>query len=101
MLAQLESPQVSSDLLAHKRIRVRTQHPDEAEAIQREFRITPLASRVLAARGHGVNDDLRNYLHPTLRHGLPSPKNLKNIEHACELVADVLQKKVPIAICCD
>ena len=86
---------------AHKTIRLREQHPNIAKKIEQELGLSAVAARVLAARGFKVDDDLRNYITPTLKEGLPDPRGLKNLDSACELIAQVVESGQKIAICSD
>ncbi len=86
---------------AYKKIRLRKQHPTEAKKISAEFKLSPLASRILAARGYKADDNLANYLDPTLKGGLATPKDLLNLDKACLLIRDTLRAQQAIAICCD
>jgi len=85
----------------HKTIGLRTQHPKEAVKISERYGLSPVASRILAARGFKCNKQLEDYLDPTLNRGLPEPSELKNLDRACRLIAEVTQKDKPVAICCD
>lgn len=73
----------------------------EAKKIENALNISPLGSRILAARGYKADETLEHYLVPTLKNGLPLPTGIKNIDIACELIKEALEKKQGIAICCD
>lgn len=87
--------------IAHKRIRMRKQNLAEARRIEAEMKLSPVAARVLAARGYKVGKDLADYLTPTLKEGLPDPKGLRNLDKACALIRDLAAHGRAIAICCD
>ncbi|MCI5066339.1 single-stranded-DNA-specific exonuclease RecJ [bacterium] len=84
-----------------KRVRVREQVLEAAEEISYSFSLSPLTSRVLSARGFSVGEDLKNYLVPTLKSGLPDPSQLKNIEAAAEAILEYGTQDRGIAIACD
>ncbi len=87
--------------VAHKMIRLRTQKAAESAAIGQEFSLSPVASRVLAARGYRPDTKLKHYITPSLKESLPDPSALKNLDAACELITESIKNEVPIAICCD
>ena len=87
--------------IAHRAVRLRKQHPDVADEIAREFSLGSVASRVLAARGFKPGVELRTYLQPTLKDGLPEPSDLKNLDAAADLIAETISGGGAIAICCD
>lgn len=86
---------------AHRKIRLKKQFPKESEAIAKEYSLSAVAARVLAARGYVVGEDLQNYLYPTLKDGLPDPNKLKNLALACRLIKEVADSGKGVAICCD
>ncbi|MDZ4786867.1 MAG: single-stranded-DNA-specific exonuclease RecJ [bacterium] len=88
-------------LTVYKKIKIRDQKEGEAKNIADKFSLSPVASRVVAARGFAANEDLKLFLNPSLREGLPQPDTLKNLDQACKLVSDTIQKGGGIAICCD
>ena len=65
-----------------RKIKLREQRESEAQRIADSFSLGSVASRVIAARGYQANDNLKLFLSPSLKEGLPSPKNLKNLEAA-------------------
>lgn len=87
--------------LAYKLIKLRTQHQDHASAIEKKFKVSPVASRVLAARGFKPDEILRHYLSPTLKEGLPEPGKLKGLKEACALVKEIAENGGRVAICSD
>jgi len=86
---------------AYRGIRLKGQDLSEAEKIAKEFKLSSIAARILAARGFKADKELKNFICPSLREGLPAPTSLKNSEAAAELVASQAASKKPIAICCD
>lgn len=87
--------------IAYKAIRLKTQDEKIAAEIAKAHRLSPVAARVLAARGFSPDKNLKNFIQPSLREGLPHPIELKNLASACELISQIVKEKRPIAICCD
>src|SRR5262245_8485572 len=87
--------------VAHKQIRLRKQNQAAAKEIAKEVSKSALCARVLAARGFEADDQLRKFLNPTLKDGLPDPAKLKNLSKAAKLVAQMISEDKAIAICCD
>lgn len=85
----------------NKRIRLKPHDSEVAEAISTKMKTSPVVGRILAARGFSPNEDLVNYLTPTLKSGLPDPSRLKNLGAAAKLIADVHRSGGSVAICCD
>ncbi len=86
---------------AQKLVKLRKQKNAAAERIAVEYKVAPVTARILAARGFDTNEDLKNFLNPTLKEGLPSPTLLKNLDAACKLIAECVKRGDRIAICCD
>ncbi len=86
---------------AVRRIRLKAQKDKEAKKISAEHAISDVAARVLAARNFKAGPDLKNFLNPTLREGLPGPSGIKNIDKAVALIAKTIEAGGGIAICCD
>jgi len=84
-----------------KRIRIRAQQRERAREIATALGVSEVVGRVLAARGFEPGIDLDNYITPTLKNGLPDPKNLKNLEAAAKAIAQCHASGKAIAICCD
>jgi single-stranded-DNA-specific exonuclease len=84
-----------------KRIRLRPQRPDVARAITEDLKTSPVVGAVLAARGFEPGEELKNYISPTLRNGLPDPSKLKNIREGAQAIVECHKNGKPIAICCD
>jgi single-stranded-DNA-specific exonuclease len=60
-----------------------------------------VVARILAARGFSPDEELSNYLNPTLRNGLPDPSKLMNLKKAAEAIVACHKAGKSIAICCD
>jgi single-stranded-DNA-specific exonuclease len=86
---------------AHKRIRLKKQDETTARQIADQMRLNPVIGRILAARGFQPNEDLKHFISPTLKEGLPDPSKLKNLAEACALIHEVHKAGQGIAICCD
>lgn len=86
---------------AYRAIKLRKQHPAKAKQIEKEFELSPVASRILAARGFKADQELKNFINPSLKEGLPDPSALKNVDLACQLISSTIAEQKPIAICCD
>jgi single-stranded-DNA-specific exonuclease len=91
----------SASTKAHKKIRLKQQDESAAKKISDEMKVNPVVGRILAARGFQSNEDLKHFISPTLKEGLPDPSKLKNLEAACKLIHEVHQAGQGIAICCD
>lgn len=59
--------------------------------------LSPVLSRLLAARGIGV-DQVEDYLHPTLRKQLPEPRLLADMDKAVARVAAALAQGQTVAV---
>lgn len=99
-LPRPKTPETSVQQIA-KKIRLRPQNLDLAREIAQRARVSPVASRVLAARGFEDSQALKNFLEPTLKEGLPDPWLLKGLKEACAMIAECKKKNQSIAICCD
>lgn len=69
----------------------------EALALSQKFDLPEVLGRVLAARGVGI-DDAERYLSPTLRHGMPDPSHLRDMDQAAERLADAVERDELIGI---
>ena len=94
----VKQPAVTS---AIKKIRLRAQEPLVAEAIERGHTTSPVAARILAARGFEPGKKLETFIAPSLREGIPDPAELKNLNQAAQLIAAVITKKGKVAVACD
>ena len=84
-----------------RKIRLKAQREDSAALIIAKNKLSPVTARALAARGFEVGDVLDAFLSPTLKTGLPHPDKLKNLNAACDLIAEIVAQKKSVAICCD
>lgn len=82
-----------------KQIKLRAQRDAVAEALQKAKKLSPLAARILAARGFELGAALDHFLDPTLKNGLDDPENLKGLNEAAALIAANIDNG--IGICCD
>lgn len=96
-----EDSSISDRTPIDKKIKLKTQNHSEADRISYAHTLTPVSSRVLAARGFCADERLASYLRPTLKDGLPSPSELKNLEEGAQLIAETVAAGQRIAICCD
>ncbi|MFM1847356.1 MAG: hypothetical protein RL417_830 [Pseudomonadota bacterium] len=87
--------------VAHKRIRLRGQNPDLAEALASGYGLAPVTGRILAARGFKNDVGLKNFINPSLKDSLPEPSGLKNLDGACALIKKTIDSGGSVAICCD
>jgi single-stranded-DNA-specific exonuclease len=68
-----------------------------ALAIAQTHGVTDIVSRVLAARGVGI-DDTPRFLDPTIRDLLPDPSSLTDMDAAAERIVEAIMRKEPVAI---
>lgn len=87
--------------IVQRKIKLRVQNLPEARNIRAHFGLSDLSARVLAARGFKADKKLKDFLAPTLKEGMPDPKELKNLPQACELIKRCLSSDTKIAIACD
>ncbi|MEQ1790618.1 MAG: DHH family phosphoesterase, partial [Rickettsiales bacterium] len=66
-------------------------------AIAREHDLSEIVARVLVARGV-EEDDVEDFLNPTLRNALPDPSHLLDMDKAARRIADAVIAKEKIAI---
>lgn len=91
----------SDSTRAQKRIRLKKQDEATARLISEQMNVSSVVGRILAARGFAPGQDLKNFISPTLKEGLPDPSKLKNLDLACKLIHQVHRAGKAIAICCD
>ena len=84
-----------------KRIRLKEQYLENALAIQKEHDLSPITSRILAARGFSTGPLLSDFLTPSLQKGLPKPHELKGLSEACQAIVASISRKEAIAVTCD
>jgi single-stranded-DNA-specific exonuclease len=68
-----------------------------AAALSQRLDVPDIIGRVLAARGVGI-DEAEHYLHPTLRHILPDPSLLPDMDVAAERLARAVREGERVAI---
>src|SRR6476660_1739714 len=68
-----------------------------ALAIAQTHGVTDIVSRVLAARGVGL-DETPRFLDPTIRELMPDPSSLTDMDRAAERIADAVERCEPVAI---
>lgn len=90
-----------SGVRVNKKIRLKSHDQRLAELIASDLGASSVLGRILAARGFSPGEDLRNYVTPTLRQGLPDPAKLKNIDRAAHVIVEAHKAGKSIAICCD
>jgi single-stranded-DNA-specific exonuclease len=70
---------------------------EAAATLVREQQISPALARLLAARGIAA-DEVRNYLNPSLKHLLPDPMVLRDMDKAVARVAAALAAGEAVAV---
>ncbi len=68
-----------------------------ALAIAQSHGVPDIVSRVLAARGVGL-DETPRFLDPTIRDLLPDPSSLTDMDKAAERIAHAVEQREPVAI---
>ena len=92
----------SSKFQQHKKIKLQDTCERTALKLSEEHGLRLTTARILAARGFTCDDkSLNSYLEPSLGKGLPHPRELKNLDQAVDLLAETINKKEKIGICCD
>ena len=66
-------------------------------AISREHDLPEIVARLLVARGV-LPEEIEDFLNPSLRHFLPNPSNLLDMDKAAARIADAIIKQEKIAI---
>ncbi len=85
----------------NKKIILRNQNEDVAHDIEKNFNISFVSARVLSARGFKLDENLKNFLRPTLKDGLPDPKKMLGLEQASDIIVEAIKNHEKIAICSD
>ncbi len=69
-------------------LREQTQNVDDLQIAElaKELSISRISARLLLSRGFSDILAAKNFLNPTLRHQLPNPNSIKNIEAAVDLI---------------
>ncbi|MCB9947982.1 MAG: single-stranded-DNA-specific exonuclease RecJ [Rhodospirillaceae bacterium] len=71
-----------------------------ARAIQERYGLPELLARVVVGRGVSL-DEVEHHLAPSLRHGLPNPSILKDMDKAAERIARAIRSREPTAVFAD
>lgn len=82
-------------------IALKKQNLEIATEIAKQFGLTDISARVLAARGFKCDGELEQYIKPSLKEGIPNPGEIKSLIDACILIRDAALKGQKIAITCD
>lgn len=80
-----------------KRWLLQEQNPRDTLAISQRFKISDLMASMLLKRGLDI-DSAAPFLDPTLRHYMPDPSHLKDMDKGVERLIKALQNKEKIAI---
>ena len=67
------------------------------QAISQNHNLPEIVARVVAGRGVSI-DDAPIFLNPTLKETLPDPSIFKDMDKACERIADAIEKGEQIAV---
>lgn len=86
---------------ALKTIKLKPQKLDVAKDIENQLGLSPLSSRILAARSFSPGEVLKKFINPSLKDGIPHPKDLKGISEAVTLIKETIEQDQAIAISCD
>ncbi|MBP9838108.1 MAG: single-stranded-DNA-specific exonuclease RecJ [Proteobacteria bacterium] len=81
-------------------LREQTQNVDDLQIAElaKELSISRISARLLLSRGFSDILAAKNFLNPTLRHQLPNPNSIKNIEAAVDLIIHFIKTKEQITI---
>ncbi|MBV9550316.1 MAG: DHH family phosphoesterase, partial [Alphaproteobacteria bacterium] len=80
-----------------RRWQLRAVNEEAAAALTREHQLSPALARLLAARGIAAGE-VWNYLNPSLKHLLPDPLVLKDMDRAVARVTAALEAGEKIAV---
>ena len=72
-----------------------------AEEIASQFNLAILPALMIAARDIGDSLDLQHFLSPTLKDGLPDPREMKNLTPAASRIIEAVLNKDKIAVFSD
>ncbi len=72
-----------------------------AELLQTQLGLSAVTAHILTLRGVSSVDEARAYLNPTLRHHLPNPGQIKNINEAADLLMKALAERSLVTIYAD
>lgn len=67
------------------------------QAISQNHNLTEIVARVVAGRGIGI-DDAALFLSPTLKQSLPDPSDFKDMDKACDRIADAIVAGEKVAV---
>jgi len=73
----------------------------EAQQIASRFNLSLLPALVLAAREITDENDVKNFLVPTLKEGLPNPSTMKNLTRAARRILEAIHANEKIAVFSD
>lgn len=86
---------------ALKTVRLKPQNLTSAQEIETKLKLSSVSSRILAARGFTPGEDLEKFINPSLKDGIPHPKDLKGLTEAVTLIKETIKNNEAIAITCD
>ena len=97
MLTQAETVLGVTSSLSGRRWLWRTAEERIAAGIAQRFAVPEIVSRLLAARGIGI-DDAASFLEPTLRALLPDPSVVADMDIAADRIADSVRRGETVAV---
>ena len=97
MLTQAETVLGVTSSLSGRRWLWRTAEERIAAGIAQRFAVPEIVSRLLAARGIGI-DDAASFLEPTLRALLPDPSVVADMDIAADRIADAVRRGETVAV---
>ncbi|MGD0107078.1 MAG: single-stranded-DNA-specific exonuclease RecJ [Rhodopila sp.] len=97
MLTQTETVLGVTSSLSGRRWLWRTGEERTAAGIAQRFGVPEIVSRLLAARGIGI-DDAASFLEPTLRALLPDPSAMADMDIAADRIADAVRRGETVAV---
>lgn len=84
-----------------KEIILREQNIEASKQIEQKYNLSSVCANVLAARGFKDDEQLKTFLYPTFKEGLPSPNGMLGLNEAAKIILDAILKNQIIAICSD
>jgi len=97
VLTQAETVLGVTSSLSGRRWLWRTAEERIAAGIAQRFAVPEIVSRLLAARGIGI-DDAASFLEPTLRALLPDPSVVADMDIAADRIADAVRRGETVAV---
>jgi single-stranded-DNA-specific exonuclease len=97
VLTQTETVLGVTSSLSGRRWLWRTGEERTAAGIAQRFGVPEIVSRLLAARGIGI-DDAASFLEPTLRALLPDPSAMADMDIAADRIADAVRRGETVAV---